>query len=66
MKRKSLFRSTLIRLLVILLCLWLLGMAVLTAALAGDVQRQAQPVFAAALEKSWRGRERITRSWGTK
>ncbi len=51
MKRKSLFRSTAIRLLVVLLCLWLLAMVLLTAALAGDIQRQAQPVFAAALEK---------------
>ena len=51
MKRISLFRSVAIRLLIILLCLWLLGAAVLTVVLAGDIQRQAQPVFAAALEE---------------
>ena len=51
MKRKSLFRSTAIRLLVVLLCLWLLAMVLLTVALAGDLQRQAQPILTLTLER---------------
>ncbi len=50
MKRNNLGKALALRLLLLLLCLWLLGMALLTAVLAGDLQRQAEPRFALALE----------------
>ncbi len=51
MKSRSLLKSTAVRLLALLLCLWLLGMVLLTMALAGDIQRQAQPILTLTLER---------------
>ena len=50
MKRKTILGSLAVRLAAAFFCLWLLSMALLTVTLAGDIRRQASPVYAEALE----------------